>query len=72
MSQKCVKCGVPLEGFMAKIAGFIGVRKSDKNSDYCNKCEDSIGGAAPVADNSVEAESTEDHSGHDHSGNCCH
>lgn len=57
---------------MAKIAGFIGVRKSDKNSDYCNKCEDSIGGEAPVADNSVEAESTEDHSGHDHSGNCCH
>ena len=73
MSQKCVKCGVPLEGFMAKIAGFMGVKKSEKNPDCCNKCEDHVGGEAPVTDNSANAGNTEDHSGHDHSGgSCCH
>jgi ribosomal protein L34E len=75
MSQKCVKCGVPLEGFMAKIAGFMGVKKSEKNPDCCNKCESSIGGESAAMSDSTNtsAENHEDHSGHDRTGgSCCH
>ncbi|MBT5338530.1 hypothetical protein HN858_05750 [Candidatus Falkowbacteria bacterium] len=43
MSKKCKACSAPIEGFWAKISGLAGVKKSAKNPDYCNKCEDKIG-----------------------------
>ncbi|KKQ78815.1 MAG: hypothetical protein UT02_C0056G0003 [Parcubacteria group bacterium GW2011_GWC2_38_7] len=50
MSKKCLACGAPLDGFFAKIANLAGVKPSNKNPDYCNKCEAQIPSApsAPV------------------------
>jgi len=39
MAKKCLVCGAPLDGFFAKIAALAGVKPSEKNPDYCNKCE---------------------------------
>ena len=39
MPKKCIKCGVPITGFLSKISALAGVRQSLKNADYCNKCE---------------------------------
>jgi len=38
--QKCIKCGVPLEGFWYKTIArpFFGV-KPGKKKGLCNKCE---------------------------------
>lgn len=43
MAKKCKACSAPIEGFWAKISSLAGVKKSTKNPDYCNKCEDKIG-----------------------------
>ena len=42
MAKKCIKCGVPLEGFMYKIIAkpIFCVRPSQKKKGLCNKCED--------------------------------
>ncbi|MGE5308370.1 MAG: hypothetical protein ACM3OC_04740 [Deltaproteobacteria bacterium] len=41
MAKVCKRCRVPLEGFGAKIAGFLfGVKPSQKDPELCNKCED--------------------------------
>lgn len=37
--MKCKHCGVPFTGVGSHIAGFMGVHKSHKHGDYCNKCE---------------------------------
>ncbi len=37
--KKCKKCHCPLEGFMAKICCFFGCKQSEKNSEFCCKCE---------------------------------
>jgi len=42
MSKKCVVCGAPLDGIFAKVAALAGVKPSEKNPDYCNKCEAQI------------------------------
>jgi len=39
MSKKCQNCGVPLEGFFAKIASLAGVKPSTTRENFCNKCE---------------------------------
>jgi hypothetical protein len=39
--RKCKFCGVPLEGFLGKIAKiFFGVAPSKDNPQICNKCEE--------------------------------
>ena len=41
MAKKCKKCGVPLEGFGLKVAGFLfGVKPSVKDPELCNRCEE--------------------------------
>ena len=42
MFKKCVACGAPLDGIFAKVAALAGVKPSEKNPDYCNKCEAQI------------------------------
>lgn len=38
--KKCCRCGVPLEGLLAKIAEkLFGVKPAANISDCCNKCE---------------------------------
>lgn len=38
--KKCCKCGVPLEGLLAKVAEkLFGVKPSANTSDCCGKCE---------------------------------
>ncbi|MFH0836034.1 MAG: hypothetical protein V1834_02615 [Candidatus Micrarchaeota archaeon] len=39
---KCKKCGVPFHGIGGHIARLMGVRKSGKHADYCNKCEGEV------------------------------
>ena len=41
MTNKCKKCGVPLEGFMYKwvISKLLDIRPSTKEPGLCNKCE---------------------------------
>lgn len=50
MYKKCLVCGAPLDGLFAKVASLAGVKPSEKNPDYCNKCESHIPEppAAPV------------------------
>ncbi|KKR05147.1 MAG: hypothetical protein UT32_C0023G0016 [Parcubacteria group bacterium GW2011_GWC2_39_14] len=48
MSKKCLACGAPLDGFFAKISALAGVKPSEKNPDYCNKCEAQIPSAPPA------------------------
>ena len=39
--RRCIKCKVPLEGFMGKISKKIfKVNPSENNPDVCNKCDD--------------------------------
>lgn len=38
MSKKCEKCGAPIEGFLAKLSGLMGVKKSETDPNKCNKC----------------------------------
>lgn len=60
MSKKCLRCGAPLDGFFAKIAGLAGVKPSEKNPDYCNKCESLIPTEGNNQDSvNVEAKSEE-------------
>lgn len=42
MVKKCLKCGVPLEGFLYKIIAkpIFRIKPSEKKEGYCNKCED--------------------------------
>jgi hypothetical protein len=42
MTQKCLKCGAPISGFLSKIAWFAGVKPSKVKAGYCNKCETSV------------------------------
>mgnify|MGYP007016050738 CR=1 FL=1 len=42
MTQKCLKCGAPISGFLSKIAWFAGVKPSKIKSGYCNKCENEV------------------------------
>ena len=46
MTNKCKKCGVPMEGFMYKwvASKLFGVRPSEKEPGLCNKCD----GSTPV------------------------
>ncbi|MEK6943484.1 MAG: hypothetical protein AABX00_05465 [Nanoarchaeota archaeon] len=41
MNKKCMKCNVPLEGFLYGLIAkpIFGVKPSKKNRDLCNKCE---------------------------------
>ena len=50
MAKKCASCGAPLDGFFAKISALAGVKPSEKNPDYCNKCVSKIPREAPVAE----------------------
>ena len=50
MAKKCKSCGAPLDGFFAKISALAGVKPSEKNPDYCNKCVDKIPQEAPVVE----------------------
>ncbi len=47
--RRCVKCSVPLEGFLGKFAQKVfKVNPSSSNSDLCNKCaDDEIKPASP-------------------------
>lgn len=55
MAQKCKACKAPIEGFFAKISALAGVKKSTKNPEYCNKCENKVPQApAPVEEKSAE------------------
>ncbi len=47
MAKKCIRCGVPLSGLFAKVSALAGVRPSDKNEEYCNKCESYIPAPKP-------------------------
>ncbi|PIR94361.1 hypothetical protein COT97_01490 [Candidatus Falkowbacteria bacterium CG10_big_fil_rev_8_21_14_0_10_39_11] len=38
MAKKCEKCGAPIEGFLSKISGFMGVKKSETDPNKCTKC----------------------------------
>jgi len=42
-NMKCAKCGVPISGFLSKIAWFAGVKPSQTKPGYCNKCEGEVG-----------------------------
>ena len=42
MTQKCLKCGAPISGFLGMVAWFAGVKPSQTKSGYCNKCEASV------------------------------
>lgn len=50
MAKKCASCGAPLDGFFAKISALAGVKPSEKNPDYCNKCVNKIPKDAPVVE----------------------
>ena len=50
MAKKCAACGAPLDGFFAKISSLAGVKPSEKNPDYCNKCVHKIPKDAPMAE----------------------
>ena len=38
--KKCSKCGVPLEGVLAKVASVFGISPSERNPNICNKCDE--------------------------------
>ena len=50
MAKKCESCGAPLDGFFARISSLAGVKPSEKNPNYCNKCVSKIPKEAPVAE----------------------
>jgi hypothetical protein len=41
MVQKCIKCGVPMEGLLFKLIAkpIFGIKPSSKKKGLCNKCE---------------------------------
>ncbi len=39
--RRCIKCKVPLEGFLGKVAKKVfNATPSESNPDICNKCDD--------------------------------
>ncbi|OGF31444.1 hypothetical protein A2300_02810 [Candidatus Falkowbacteria bacterium RIFOXYB2_FULL_35_7] len=39
MEKKCEKCGAPIGGFLSGFSKILGVKRSEKNPNICNKCD---------------------------------